>query len=335
MKTFGGTLAVLAFSVVVMFAWVGAAAAQTISNCGKTISKRGTYYLTRNISTLTGTCLIVEADDITIDLKGFEIRGRGGIGSGTIGVSATKHARTVVRNGIIADFDTGILILGKDPLVDRVILYGNGFAVRLDRGQVKNSTIHNNNGGISFTRSGSVTNNTFYNNRNPQVQGSGLTVTVSGNTIAKTIVNYPADPVITANVVKDNILLDVDAGQAMIIAARPPGMIVGNRVIDSTGLFAIFVGEWSGVIDPNNTVTDNVVNDNVVQYAGIRSNGGQVLRNTALRNSTIGIMAVCPSTVKFNTALHNGYVDFRDRSIPPAPSPCVKAGNNFVTELSP
>src|SRR5215467_11079290 len=65
-----------------------------ITQC-QTISQPGSYKLVNNL-TATGDCIVITAQDVTLDLNGFEISGNG-TGSAIVGTGA--QVRTVVRNG--------------------------------------------------------------------------------------------------------------------------------------------------------------------------------------------------------------------------------------------
>ena len=73
------------------------------------IASSGSYYLQGNITVITGeSCIEIAADDVTLDLMGFEIRG---FDAGTLsGIRVPSGARNIlIRNGTIQGFgDYGI-----------------------------------------------------------------------------------------------------------------------------------------------------------------------------------------------------------------------------------
>jgi hypothetical protein len=80
-----------------------AAAVTNIDSC-HTITQSGSFKLTKNLQA-NGTCLIVAADFVTIDLNGHTITGNGtGTGIGDDIGDAQSHSGTVVRNGTITNF---------------------------------------------------------------------------------------------------------------------------------------------------------------------------------------------------------------------------------------
>ena len=77
-----------------------------IGTC-RTINQPGSYVLRRNL-TSAGTCLVVNADFVTIDLNGFVIAGDG-TGVGVTDNSVTRRG-TVIHGGSITNFAVGILM---------------------------------------------------------------------------------------------------------------------------------------------------------------------------------------------------------------------------------
>jgi len=81
-----------------------AAAPKAIHNC-QTISEPGSYQLSRNLQT-TGDCLVITADNVTIDLDGYTIEGDGtgqGIGDGDV-----ARENITIRNGTVRNFRIGV-----------------------------------------------------------------------------------------------------------------------------------------------------------------------------------------------------------------------------------
>src|ERR1700738_5329496 len=74
-----------------------------------TISNEGSYYLGGNLSIASGNAITVAANNVTIDLQGFELVGTGG----STGVLINSGVSNVtVRNGTIRNF-TGRAIDGQ------------------------------------------------------------------------------------------------------------------------------------------------------------------------------------------------------------------------------
>jgi parallel beta-helix repeat protein len=81
------------------------------------ISESGTYVLTRDIATRTGTALMITANNVTLDLNGFTIQGPGQqVGNGIV-ISGATGVR--VTNGIIADFGFGVMVANSNNVTLR------------------------------------------------------------------------------------------------------------------------------------------------------------------------------------------------------------------------
>ena len=81
------------------------------------ISEPGTYVLTRDISTRSGTALMITANNVTLDLNGFTLQGPGQqVGNGIV-ISGATGVR--VTNGIIADFGFGVMVANSNNVTLR------------------------------------------------------------------------------------------------------------------------------------------------------------------------------------------------------------------------
>src|SRR5262249_53071646 len=78
-----------------------------------TISQPGSYRLSSNLDVPShGLGIDIQADDVSIDLNGFRIRGNAmsgrAIAAGAAPIPSSGFKGIVVRNGTISNFDTGI-----------------------------------------------------------------------------------------------------------------------------------------------------------------------------------------------------------------------------------
>ena len=144
------SLRTLAILIVAMCALGPApAAAVTLVDSCRTLDKAGeTYILTANINA-NGTCFVVLADRITLDLSGNTITGPG-VGGVSFGVSdnqATTRTSTVVKNGTVTNFVLGIALDGSRNTVRNVTASGNqvGMAVGINS-LVKDCIVQSNFG---------------------------------------------------------------------------------------------------------------------------------------------------------------------------------------------
>jgi parallel beta-helix repeat protein len=162
------------------------AAPQPISAC-QTISASGSYILTGNL-TATGDCLLVAADNITIDLDGYTITGPG---SGFAGITPPNTAirnNITIRNGMIKNFGIGIqFALGKNGrrvTVERMTITDNTSSGVLlgDWSIVKDSNISLNGGTGSYVGARSlISGNIVSNNKGDGIHLSAGDSIVNGN----------------------------------------------------------------------------------------------------------------------------------------------------------
>ncbi len=94
------------------------------------ISSSGSYYLSGNIAGVSGKSGIkIAADDVTLDLNGFQLKGVSGSGSGIVHVIVTGGVRNVaVLNGTVRDWPGGGVLAASHfySLYENLRLYKNG-----------------------------------------------------------------------------------------------------------------------------------------------------------------------------------------------------------------
>jgi parallel beta-helix repeat protein len=92
------------------------------------ISESGSYYLTQSMTTSTDG-IRISASDVCLDLMGFTIsgdRGTGDYGIQIEGSAASPVRRVTIRNGVIRNFDYGVLAEhAKDCRIQRIVSSGN------------------------------------------------------------------------------------------------------------------------------------------------------------------------------------------------------------------
>ena len=107
----GGALSMLGMGAMAASAW--AAVPTPISGCPYTITAPGSYILTKNL-TSAGTCIAIQADNVTIDLQGHTITGnRTGFGITDAGAGDRD---LVIANGTIQDFRGAIIVNTSHPV---------------------------------------------------------------------------------------------------------------------------------------------------------------------------------------------------------------------------
>ena len=100
--------------VVIALGWPATAAfagPTSISACGKTITKSGSYVLNKNLSVKKGggTCITISANNVTIDLGGYSIdcKNEAALNVDGIATSGTQTGITI-RNGFVHDCYNGV-----------------------------------------------------------------------------------------------------------------------------------------------------------------------------------------------------------------------------------
>jgi len=151
---------------------------QQVDACG-TIDTPGRYVLTADVNASGGdACLVVQADDVTIDGDGYAIRGEGpeSVGVAVPGEEGPPENLTV-RNVDLVGHGTGI---GVEPFRTgdatirvrnvRIAAGETGFDLEDASGSVANVTVENNERGMSL----GVTDNLTVRNVTVQDNGRGV-----------------------------------------------------------------------------------------------------------------------------------------------------------------
>ena len=152
-----------------------AAAPTELSSC-QTIFSPGAYVVTQNLSNPSGDCLLLEADQVTIDLNGFVVSGAG---SGIASAGGGTRFLTAIRNGTVIGGAHGIgLASGRATMVERVRARGgNGWAVLLaEEAVVKDCIAVDGDGGIQVGASSLVVGNIASDNGGPGIMAGGTSI---------------------------------------------------------------------------------------------------------------------------------------------------------------
>ena len=155
------------------------------------ITKSGSYFLGTNInSTLTvGALIMVQANNVTLNLNGFTIKGPGtaGTGSGGIVVGPGFTGITIVNGTITGIAGTAISLNGSSTVSGMQIINnsGGGIACASSACEVTNSVITGNVGtGLSFS-------DTTSGYGLDVISGNGATV-VNGTSLGNNVCNGSA-----------------------------------------------------------------------------------------------------------------------------------------------
>ncbi|HET6409348.1 MAG TPA: NosD domain-containing protein, partial [Chthoniobacteraceae bacterium] len=150
-----------------------------------TIKKPGAYQLSKNLTfSGTGNAIQVEADDVTIDMKGYTITFDGTITADQqpAGIYALDQKNITIRNGVIQDFHRGIFLDSGN-----VIFAAGGHLVENIRADRCHSA------GIEVEGRGSMLRNNWISNVRRVMSGTantyGMRVSGSGLTIQSNRIN--------------------------------------------------------------------------------------------------------------------------------------------------
>jgi hypothetical protein len=167
----------IALAAIILAPAAGAREPTPLRKC-QTISQPGSYELADNL-TSTGSCLVIAADFVTVDLAGFSISGVPAIGAvGILTAPSSGELRGIaVRNGSISGFDIAVdLHSAFGSFVEglRVFAFGSPGGITAN-GIVKDNIVSGIRGtGISAT--GIVTGNIASGNEEGIQVGQGSTV---------------------------------------------------------------------------------------------------------------------------------------------------------------
>jgi hypothetical protein len=172
------TCVVLLAAITAALAPAVLAAPTKITNCPRTITQPGLYELQDNLDS-AGTCIVIQADGVTIDLGGFRIRGNR-TGAGITDLNGRRG--TTVRNGTVTSFEHGIYL--ENGSVDNVKSFDNAsVGITVITGAVRSSHAEGNGHyGISVAGRALVSGNVSLGN--VMGIGAGHAAVVHGNMVA-------------------------------------------------------------------------------------------------------------------------------------------------------
>lgn len=246
------------------------------------IKQPGSYYLVGNVETDDKGGIFIECDDVTIDLMGFRMQSKPGIGYQ--GIYGNDRKNLTIRNGLLKYFADGIYLSGD-----------NCAAVTIEKITVSNST----NRGIyaaGTTYPGSSDGgghlisgcNAGYNGSiGFSLGGNSVIADCTAHNNGSTGI-YCQDYSIVRNCVSNFNSSGISAEDGVLIESN----------ICAQNTFRGIIG-LNGCTLKNNTAYQNV-------SVGIEArNGSTVVHNTAYRNGSPGIYAYNGVTVQNNTSYGN------------------------------
>ena len=241
------------------------------------ISRSGSYYLTGD-RLCTNTGIQINADNVTLDLMGYSLKGPDA--AGTYGIYTSGRKNVEIRNGTIRDFQHGIYTDTPDDQMFRIM------DIR---------SVSNIQDGINL------------NGKYHLIQHCIL------NENSRNGIYTEQYSTILNNIVSNNGYASADAVYGIRVRGDSGNIISGNAVYDNGQMCQSIV---YGINVPGGTVADNAVYNNGNSadsfVYGIRVHIGTVTGNTVYKNGFLsssyvyGIRAGNGSTVTGNTIYENG-----------------------------
>lgn len=152
-----------------------------------TISQPGSYVLTSDLTAAQQgqSGIVIAADDVSLDLNGFTIRGFPGVGA--LGV-AVQGDGVRIHNGRVADWDnSGIDLAGEGGVVTGCIVKGNGAGIRATGNRNRIEDNHATGNATGYDVGGSY--NLLVKN---SASGNGLDYVIGAGNAHGPIVDLPA-----------------------------------------------------------------------------------------------------------------------------------------------
>ncbi|MAG24380.1 hypothetical protein CMI47_02275 [Candidatus Pacearchaeota archaeon] len=230
--------------------------------CG-TIDTPGVYTLQKDIVGVVGTCIFIEADDVTLDLGGFKIEGDGVTGNDEYGIDVDDFDNAIIRNGEISNFGGD----STDLASGGIKLY------HIQRGHTVENVVMNQVGfyGIHSNAGNNVYSNLVINGKD---YGVGIDLfgggTVSGMTLSS--FSTGVSTIRTGNVISDLTISSSDNG----LKVTSSGDQFTNVNVDSVTNIGIDVQGSSNVfqvIDVTNSNTGISLSGNYNRFTDVTIDG--------------------------------------------------------------
>ncbi len=294
-RTLTCTLATALMATMVVVGAGPASAAHV--TCGQTI------LVSTTLDSDVGPCadgLTIGANNVTLNLNGFTLRGTPGSGEGP-GVLVSNRTGVTVTNGTVTDFDTGVAIEGgSGNTVTRMNLTGNRGVGDYGEGVLVFDSTGNT---VSYNR---ITNNGPY---------GGISLLVASNNLVENneIVGNNMSTTNTSGIRLENIGRRASNGNT-----------IRNNVVQGSGLDGIqlFAGASNNTVSRNLVVgnnrdgitafagsTGNTIEDNQVRFNGFGPIPGSGIY---IRSAAGNFAAPANNIIRRNTSTNNAVLDLRD-----------------------
>lgn len=274
----------ITLAAAVVVAAVPSAAQATTVSCGDHIT---TSIVVDNDLTCSGTALIVDANNITIDLGGHTLQFGGRETSNAKGVLVYKHSDVRIKDGTINDFETGIHLLGDGNVVSRVVTRrgDTGVWAKGEANEVYGARMYEpDHAGVRTDGDYGVVDTTRVFGK-PGVTEFGIVVSGPKNVVSESLATSAAfgisitgdDASVTNSVAYYN-------SQTGIEMQSPFGVLTGNTA-NHNGGSGIFASNKEG------TAESNTANDNGGSGLVLTEDQVLVTGNAAYENKYYGIFA--------------------------------------------
>ena len=239
-----------------------------ISSLPFTINSSGSYYLTGNLTVISGHGISLTASNVTIDFMGFTIASQEtGVARG---ISLNGRENVTIKNGTILGFGNGIYSeqeTERNIQIDSMRILNSvdrGVTIRGSGHQITNSIVDGSGGiglslGINTANiiSGmKVRNNTVSNNGSGIIVGSGSFVSKNNvySNDASAIVATGPSCFIEENNIYNNSFGSGSNSFSAGVKVKSDSLVRGNT-IDNNGHQGIYVEDDDSLID-NNRISD-------------------------------------------------------------------------------
>jgi hypothetical protein len=212
------------------------------------VGDQSSYVLVKDIQAPGGTCITITASHVTIDMRGFTIKGNGfGVGI----AAAVPVEGVTIRNGTVRGFEIGISLAGPGSIVQNMHVDNN-----IDTGMflgtsslVQNVVAQGNRRfGVVVTTASTVKDSVLrFNGNHPASVGlsAGPGSTVTGNTIWGSIGTGLFAS--AGSTVIGNTVLETNPGIGMSIVC--PSNVKNNTATTSTQANLVVHGDGCNIFD--------------------------------------------------------------------------------------
>ena len=219
-----------------------------IDKC-QTIGAAGSYVLAKNIGE-AGDCLVISAKNVTVDLNGFAVVGKGtgtgirgdgsldgvAVSNGTVtgfafGINLQSVAGATVRDVRVIDNVSGIAVGPGSTVAGNTVFGSTLVGISINDNSIVSGNVVTENGshGILTEAGNTITGNTAIDNGGVGI-GGGVGNTVSGNTANLNGgggINFLSGSTYSGNTARGN------SGSGIV--ALCPTNVIGNTAISNTG----------------------------------------------------------------------------------------------------